>query len=60
MKKSKVDRQDIVVSTKYYHYGNNVNTVGNLNRKHVSEGVDSSLERLGLDYIDVVFAHAFD
>lgn len=60
MKKSKVDRQDVVISTKFFTYGNNVNTVYNLNRKHVVESIDASLGRLGLDYVDVVFAHGFD
>jgi len=41
-------------------YKKNVNTTLNLNRKHVVDGINNSLERLGLDYVDVVFAHAFD
>lgn len=60
LKKSKVDRQDVVISTKFFHIGNNVNTVSNLNRKHITESVDASLSRLQLDYVDVIFAHAFD
>lgn len=55
-----MDRQDVVISAKFFHFGNNVNTASTLNRKHIVESVDASLERLGLDYADVVFAHGFD
>ena len=60
MKKAKVEREDIVVSTKLFKIGKNVNGFNNLNRKHVIESVDASLRRLQLDYVDVIFAHAFD
>lgn len=60
LKKSKVDRQDIVVTTKFFSIGNNVNTLFNLSRKHVRESMDASLERLQLDYVDIAFAHNFD
>lgn len=49
-----------MVSTKIFRIGTNVNTAGNTNRKHVVESVDASLNRLQLDYVDVVFAHLFD
>jgi aryl-alcohol dehydrogenase-like predicted oxidoreductase len=60
LKKAGVDRSDIVVSTKIFRINKNVNTVNNLNRKHIVESVDASLSRLQLDYVDVIFAHAFD
>lgn len=60
MKKSKVDRQDVVITTKFFSINKNVNTLFNLNRKHVLESMNASLERLQLDYVDIVFAHAFD
>lgn len=60
MKKTGVERSDIVVSTKIFNIGNNINTKNNLNRKHVVESVDASLSRLQLDYVDIIFAHAFD
>ena len=41
-------------------FGNNpVNNVG-LSRKHIIEGVNQSLERLGLEYVDLVYAHRPD
>lgn len=38
---------------------NNVNNTG-LSRKHIVEGVDASLKRLGLDYVDLIYAHRAD
>ena len=55
-----MNRSDIVVSTKIFRIGTNVNTSMNLNRKHVVESVDDCLNRLDLDYVDIVFAHSFD
>ncbi|KAI8062553.1 NADP-dependent oxidoreductase domain-containing protein [Gongronella butleri] len=31
-----------------------------LSRKHIFDAVDASLERLGLDYIDLLYVHRFD
>lgn len=31
-----------------------------LSRKHIIEGLDASLERLQLDYVDIVYAHRPD
>lgn len=40
-------------------FGDNpVNNKG-LSRKHIIEGMDASLERLGLPYVDLVYAHRF-
>ena len=36
-----------------------MNNVG-LSRKHIVEGVNASLERLGLDYVDLIYAHRPD
>ena len=59
-------RSDIVVSTKiYFGSGNSVskaraqNTVG-LSRKHIVEGTRASLDRLGLEYVDLLYAHRPD
>ncbi|KZZ95647.1 voltage-gated potassium channel beta-2 subunit [Ascosphaera apis ARSEF 7405] len=56
-------RNDIVVSTKI-NFGswtgdNSVNNHG-VSRKHVIEGTKASLERLGLDYVDIIYAHRPD
>jgi len=56
-------RNDIVVSTKIYWGGaNGSNPVNNggLSRKHIIEGVNASLERLGLEYVDLIYAHRPD
>lgn len=52
-------RSDIVVTTKLFWGGNGVNEKG-LSRKHIAEGMAKSLQRLQLDYVDVVFCHRPD
>ncbi|RYP30886.1 hypothetical protein DL767_006018 [Monosporascus sp. MG133] len=56
-------RNDLVISTKLYWgqaFGDNpVNNRG-LSRKHVIEGMAGSLARLGLEYVDGVYAHRPD
>eukprot|EP00827_Trimyema_finlayi_P002477 TRINITY_DN222_c0_g1_i16.p1 TRINITY_DN222_c0_g1~~TRINITY_DN222_c0_g1_i16.p1 ORF type:complete len:318 (-),score=103.70 TRINITY_DN222_c0_g1_i16:134-1087(-) len=66
LKALNVDRQDLVVSTKIWrnisqddYLKNKVNRQG-LSRKHIIEGLENSLKRLQLDYVDVVFAHRCD
>jgi voltage-dependent potassium channel beta subunit len=54
-------RSSYVVSTKFYwgiHDG--PNTKNTLNRKYLMEAIDPSLERLGLDHVDIVFCHRPD
>ncbi|KAF2163062.1 hypothetical protein M409DRAFT_57738 [Zasmidium cellare ATCC 36951] len=56
-------RNDIVVSTKI-NWGqtngdNPINNTG-LSRKHIIESTEASLERLGLEYVDVLYAHRPD
>lgn len=54
-------RHQMVVATKYTlamdH--NDPNTAGN-NRKNLVRSVEESLKRLGTDYIDLLWVHAFD
>jgi len=51
------DRSDLVVSTKlFFGYKARLNNVG-LSRKHIIEGCNDALDRMGLDYVDLVFAH---
>ena len=57
IKHFKWKRNSIVVSAKIY-WGSafsdtKINNIG-LSRKHIIEGLDASLERLGLDYVDIV------
>lgn len=52
-------RSELVITTKIFWGGDGVNEKG-LSRKHIMEGMDASLERLGLDYVDMVFCHRPD
>jgi aryl-alcohol dehydrogenase-like predicted oxidoreductase len=52
-------RSDVVLSTKVFWGGDGPNDCG-LSRKHVVEGTRASLGRLGVDYVDVLFAHRAD
>ena len=52
-----VPRDQYVLSTKISGpMGSNINQ-GGLSRKHVMEGVDACLQRLGLDYLDQLIIH---
>ncbi|KAF4555845.1 Aldo-keto reductase-like protein 14 [Elsinoe fawcettii] len=56
-------RNDLVISTKIYWGGaNGDNPVNNggLSRKHLVEGTNAALERLGLEYVDLLYAHRPD
>jgi aryl-alcohol dehydrogenase-like predicted oxidoreductase len=54
------DRESFVISTKVMgRVGPLVNDSG-LNRKHVKNAIKKSLERLGMDYVDIYFMHAND
>ena len=54
------DRKDLVVSTKvFWETGDGPNDSG-LGRKHVTESIDRSLERLGMNYVDIYYCHHFD
>lgn len=52
-------RSDLVVSTKIFWGGKGPNDNG-LSRKHLLEGVDASLKRLQMEYVDLVFCHRPD
>ncbi|ORZ36071.1 K+ channel protein [Catenaria anguillulae PL171] len=54
-----VKRSDLVISTKVFWAGKGPNDHG-LSRKHIVEGLQASLKRMGLEYVDVVFAHRPD
>jgi len=55
------ERREYVVSSKFfwgiYDAPNMTNT---LNRKYLMQAVDASLERFGLDFLDLVFCHRAD
>jgi aryl-alcohol dehydrogenase-like predicted oxidoreductase len=54
------DREQIVIATKVFSpMGQGENDRG-LSRKHVMSGIDASLRRLGMDYVDLYQIHRFD
>lgn len=52
-------REDLVVSTKLFWGGEGPNDKG-LSWKHLMEGIDNSLRRMQLDYVDLLFCHRPD
>lgn len=52
-------REDLVVSTKIFWGGKGPNDTG-LSWKHLMEGTRSSLKRLDLEYVDLLFCHRPD
>ena len=54
-------RHRYVVSTKFFWgLGDGVNSSNTLNRKYLLQAMDASLERFGLDFVDLVFCHRAD
>ena len=55
-----IDRDDLVVATKFHApMGQGPNDSGN-HRKHIFRAVEDSLRRLGTDYVDLYQAHRMD
>lgn len=52
-------RSDLVISTKIFWGGEGPNDRG-LSWKHIVEGTEESLDRLQLDYVDLLFCHRPD
>jgi voltage-dependent potassium channel beta subunit len=64
LKALKWPRLDYVVSTKFF-WGlatktPSINGKNTLNRKYLMQAIDGSLQRMGLDYVDLVFCHRPD
>jgi 1-deoxyxylulose-5-phosphate synthase len=60
LKECGVAREKVVVATKVFNpMGDDPNQRG-LGRKHIRHAVDASLQRLGLEYIDLYQIHRFD
>jgi len=55
-------RHSYLVSTKFFWgiHGKTPNASFTLNRKYLLGAIDASLERLGLDHVDLVFCHRAD
>ena len=57
---SMVPRDRLVLTTKaYYAISDDPNDQG-LSRKHLLSSIDSSLSRMGTDYVDIFMVHSFD
>lgn len=59
LKKAGWRRSELVISTKLFWGGRGPNDTG-LSRKHIIEGLDASLRRMQLDYVDLLFCHRPD
>ncbi|KAJ3554653.1 hypothetical protein NM688_g2997 [Phlebia brevispora] len=53
-------RTDLIITTKLFWGLREGPNDGGLSRKHIIEGTKEALERLQLDYVDVIFAHRPD
>ena len=53
-------RDDVVVATKVYMPMGPGENSGGLSRKHILSGIDASLQRLGMDYVDLYQIHRWD
>jgi voltage-dependent potassium channel beta subunit len=55
------ERHSYVISSKFmFGIHDGVNTRNTLNRKYLLEAVEPSLERLGLEHLDLIFCHRSD
>ncbi|ESO91177.1 hypothetical protein LOTGIDRAFT_153606 [Lottia gigantea] len=59
LKKKNWRRSSYIISTKLF-WGGKAETEKGLSRKHIVEGIRGSLDRLQLEYVDVVFANKTD
>jgi voltage-dependent potassium channel beta subunit len=54
-------RDSYVISTKFFWgLSDGVNTSNTLNRKYLMQAIDGSLDRLGLEFVDLIFCHRPD
>jgi voltage-dependent potassium channel beta subunit len=61
LKELKVRRGSYLISTKlFWGLHDNINEKNTLNRKRLIEGINGSLERLDLEYVDLIYCHRPD
>jgi 1-deoxyxylulose-5-phosphate synthase len=53
-------REDVVVATKVFSPMSDAENDRGLSRKHILDGIDHSLRRLGMDYVDLYQIHRWD
>jgi 1-deoxyxylulose-5-phosphate synthase len=53
-------RDEVVVATKVFMPMGTAQNMGGLSRKHILSGIDASLRRLGMDYVDLYQIHRWD
>ena len=53
-------RQDVVIATKVFNAMSDAPNDRGLSRKHIMDGIDNSLRRLGMDYVDLYQTHRWD
>ena len=53
-------REELVIATKVYQPMSSAPNDRGLSRKHIMASIDSSLKRLGVDYVDLYQTHRFD
>jgi aryl-alcohol dehydrogenase-like predicted oxidoreductase len=53
-------REEVVIATKIYAAMTPGPNMNGLSRKHIMQGIDASLKRLQVDYIDLYQIHRFD
>jgi aryl-alcohol dehydrogenase-like predicted oxidoreductase len=58
--KTYAKRHEVVVATKVHGKMGEYANAGGLSRKHIMEGIDASLKRLQMDYVDLYQIHRFD
>jgi voltage-dependent potassium channel beta subunit len=55
-----IPREQLVISSKVFWPTMEGPNGRGLSRKHITESINASLERLGTDYVDLYFCHRFD
>ncbi len=56
----KYERSSYVLATKVFFPMSDRPNDSGLSRKHMTESLNASLKRLGLDYVDILYCHRFD
>jgi 1-deoxyxylulose-5-phosphate synthase len=54
------DRDEVVIATKVYMPMGKAENMAGLSRKHILSGIDASLKRLNMDYVDLYQIHRWD